>query len=414
MTMSSTPDDIRAAADVLRAGGLVAFPTETVYGLGADAANTLAVERIFAVKGRPSGHPLIVHIESAEQMTRWAREVPPAAQCLAAAFWPGPMTLILKRAQGAGDAAAGGLDTIGLRVPSHPMARALLTAFGGGVAGPSANRFGRISPTTAAHVLEEFTVGVNPVPVAPAAESAAVGLEAVPPDARPRIDAVLDGGATEVGLESTIIELTRGAPVILRPGRISEEAVARALEAAGIVFEAGVASGAAPAAPGTLDSHYAPRAAMRLLPRRDFTDVLSRQRGQRIAVLALEVSVPRVPVAVTRILPASAMLYARGLYAALRDLDALGADLILVETPPSGPLWAAVNDRLRRAAHDHAIGSRAERHTQVWKGRKPGVVKAAEVGADADGPGLGESGPDGGLSATRSESADDTVDGQSD
>jgi L-threonylcarbamoyladenylate synthase len=310
--------------------------------------------------------------------------------------------LILKRAEGAGDAAAGGLDTIGLRVPSHAMARALLGAFGGGVAAPSANRFGRISPTTAAHVLEEFKVGVAPVEAAEGLPAGAVTL-----DARPAIDAVIDGGPTDVGLESTIVDLTRGAPVILRPGRISPEAIARALEEAGIVFDAGGVAGSAPAAPGTLDSHYAPRAAMRLMPRRDFTDVLSRQRGQRIAVLALEVSVPRVPVAVTRILPASSMLYARGLYAALRELDALGADLILVETPPTGPLWAAVNDRLRRAAHDHAIGSRADRHTQAWKGRKPGAGKAGETGADPEESGFNESGPDG-------MPADDAVDSRSD
>jgi L-threonylcarbamoyladenylate synthase len=407
-------EPVEAAALRLREGALVAFPTETVYGLGADAGNDAAVERIFVVKGRPAGHPLIVHVASAAQMGRWAREVPPAAQCLAETFWPGPLTLILKRREGVANAAAGGLDTIGLRVPSHPVAQALLTAFGGGIAAPSANRFGRISPTTAEHVRAEFRIADEEGPAiediaAAAAASATDGTArevasaetgavatpvpstavSTPVTTRPTIDMLLDGGATEVGIESTIVDLTRGAPVILRPGRISEDAIRRALDAAGIEFEAAEgAPAAAPAAPGTLESHYAPRAALRIMPRRDFTDILARYRSQRIAVLALEVSVPRVPVQVTRILPASANLYARGLYAALRELDALGADIILVEAPPAGGHWTAVNDRLRRAAHDQPLGSRAERHSQPWKGRKP-PAKATEA-TEAPGEGGGD------------------------
>ena len=370
MSADDAVEAIERAARILREGGLVAFPTETVYGLGADASNDQAVARVFAAKGRPSGHPLIVHIAAAEQMGHWARDIPPAAWCLAKAFWPGPLTLILKRLPGVGEAAAGGQDTIGLRVPSHPMAQALLEVFGRGIAAPSANRFGRISPTQAAHVLADFRLKGEPV---------LVGTEALA-----EIDAVLDGGASDVGIESTIVDLTRGLPVILRPGRVAGELVRRALADAGIEPDDDVAGlGDAPAAPGTLASHYAPRAAMKLIGRQEFASEITRHRGQRVAVLALEVSVPRVPASVTRILPASAMLYARGLYASLRELDALGADLILVETPPLGGHWPAVHDRLNRAAHEHASGSRAERHASAWKGRKP-VTAAGPVAASAD------------------------------
>ena len=304
-------------------------------------------------------------------MGHWARDIPPAAWCLAKAFWPGPLTLILKRLPGVGEAAAGGQDTIGVRVPSHPMAQALLKVFGRGIAAPSANRFGRISPTQAAHVLADFRLKGDP--------------EQAGGEPLPEIDALLDGGPCEVGIESTIVDLTRGTPVILRPGRVAEELVRRALADAGIADENGASEldGVAPAASGTLASHYAPRAAMKLIRRQDFTSEITRHRGQRVAVLALEVSVPRVPASVTRILPASAMLYARGLYASLRELDALGADLILVETPPLGGHWPAVHDRLNRAAHEHASGSRAERHASAWKGRKP-VTPAGPVAASAD------------------------------
>lgn len=182
------------AVRILRAGGLVAFPTETVYGLGAHAANPAAVRRIFAAKGRPADHPLIVHLAHEEQVSRWAREFPPQARRLAQAFWPGPLTLILKRAAHVIDEVTGGQDTVGLRIPSHPMARALLTAFGDGVAAPSANRFGRISPTTAAHVQEEL---------------------------QGKVDMILDGGPCPVGIESTIVDLSSGKAVLLRPGHVS-------------------------------------------------------------------------------------------------------------------------------------------------------------------------------------------------
>lgn len=199
---SATDADIAAAAARLRAGELVALPTETVHGLGADAMNPAAVRRIFEAKGRPADHPLIVHLPDAEQMTQWARDIPREAIALAQAFWPGPLTLILKREDDVPLEVTGGQDTVGLRVPGHPLALKLLRAFGGGVAAPSANRFGRISPTTAQHVRDEFhdTLG----------------------DAL----TVLDGGPCEVGIESTILDLSGEAPRILRPGAISAEQIA--------------------------------------------------------------------------------------------------------------------------------------------------------------------------------------------
>src|SRR4249919_832993 len=192
--MSLVPDsEIARAAAILRAGGLVAFPTETVYGLGADASSPAALGRMFAAKGRPSDHPVIVHLQAGEDLTHWARNIPVVAQQLADHFWPGPLTLVLRRAAGVLDAVTGGQETVGLRTPSHPIAQRLLKAFGGGIAAPSANRFGRVSPTTAQHVRDELG------------------------DA---LDLILDGGPCEVGIESTIVDLSTGTPVLLRPGRI--------------------------------------------------------------------------------------------------------------------------------------------------------------------------------------------------
>ena len=222
-----SPAAIARAADRLRAGMLVAFPTETVYGLGADAGNPEAVRRIFAAKGRPADHPVIVHLHDAAQMADWARAVPEAAQKLAAAFWPGPLTLILPRASHVADVVTGGQDSVGLRVPSHPVARALLAAFGGGIAAPSANRFGRISPTTAQHVADDL--------------GDAVAM-------------ILDGGACAVGIESTIVAFTGDQPVLLRPGGIGVAALSRALGRPLARRRCG-----APRASGTLASHYAPR-----------------------------------------------------------------------------------------------------------------------------------------------------------
>jgi L-threonylcarbamoyladenylate synthase len=306
---------IRRAAQILRAGGLVAFPTETVYGLGADASSAAAVARLYAVKRRPLDHPVIVHFADAAGAFAWAREVPDAARRLAARFWPGPLTLILKRAPRVGDFVTGGQATVGLRVPSHPVAQALLAAFGGGVAAPSANLFGRVSPTTAAHVRADLGDAV---------------------------DFVLEGGASEVGIESTIVDLSGDVAALLRPGHIG----AREIEA--VIGRALVAQRrGAPRHPGGLERHYAPRTPARLVPAYALDPEIVR-RGGRAAVLAFS----RPDERATRWLrmPRDPAAYARRLYGALRELDAAACEAILIEAPPETPDWAAVLDRLRRAA----------------------------------------------------------------
>lgn len=316
----ATADAIGHAVAVLRAGGLVAFPTETVYGLGADAANPDAVRKVFAAKGRPHDHPLIVHIASAAQLGEWARDVPPAAYALAQKFWPGPLTLILKRAPGVSDCVTGGQDTVALRVPAHAVAQALLRAFGGGLVGPSANRFGHVSATTAAHVLHEFGDAV---------------------------DCVLDGGACEVGIESTIVDLSGAQPALLRPGHIGAADIEAALGQALAAPDA-----QSPRAPGTLAKHYAPRTPV-MLVEADVIDELARslaRQGQRVAVLARAALRPLLEQLVWIAAPASAGDYAHDLYANLRRLDEAGCDVMLVEAPPLAPAWAAVRDRLQRAA----------------------------------------------------------------
>ena len=308
--------DIAAAADVLRAGGLVAFPTETVYGLGADASRDDAAAKIFAVKGRPRAHPLIVHI--AGEIGDWAREVPDAARRLVAAAWPGPLTVILKRGPQVALATTGGADTVGLRMPAHPMALALLRAFGGGVAAPSANRFGHVSPTTADHVVADLGDDV---------------------------DYVLDGGKCDVGVESTIVDLSRGQPVLLRAGGMPREAI----EA--IVGPLAAADAAAPAAPGMLASHYAPRAEV-IAVEPDDVPAAVRAASGKVAVLAPAAAFARWPAlpALAYRLPDDLPGMARGLYAALRDLDAAGVDVVIAALPPAAGLGEAVGDRLRRAA----------------------------------------------------------------
>ena len=315
----ATPAAIARAVAYLRAGELVAFPTETVYGLGADAGNLKAVQRIFAAKGRPADHPLIVHLPEASHVPRWARESPDGARALADAFWPGPLTLILPRTDRASDFVTGGEDSVGLRVPSHPVARELLAAFGAGVAAPSANRFGRISPTTAAHVAGDLGEAVS---------------------------LILDGGACAVGIESTIVAFVAGEPVLLRPGGVPvadlERVLRRPLAASG---------GRAPRASGTLPSHYAPRTPATLLP----PDVLRAEivqledRDEDVAVLARTVARPADFTDVWLQAPAGAAAYAHDLYANLRALDAANADVILIEAVPGGDDWLAVRDRLARA-----------------------------------------------------------------
>ena len=316
-------NDIQRAVQLLRQGELVALPTETVYGLGADALNPAAVAKIFAAKGRPSDHPLIVHLADASQIMTWAREIPKDAIALARAFWPGPLTLILKKDEGVPDLVTGGQDTVGLRVPNHPVALELLRAFGSGVAAPSANRFGRISPTTAAHVHQELGS---------------------------RVALILDGGACAVGLESTIVDLSRGVPVILRPGAIGVDDIARVLgrrprlrgEVDGAAEE-----GATPRVSGALAAHYAPRTPLELVA----IDALAAQSRPGDAVLARCAAPAGLADGVAWVqAPADPAGYGHDLYARLRSLDESGAVRILVEAPPATPEWAAVADRLGRAA----------------------------------------------------------------
>jgi len=338
MTVSQMSIDqvaIETAARALEGGALVAFPTETVYGLGADAANPAAVAAIYAAKGRPQDHPVIVHVAPGAPLSDWAADIPVEAEQLAAAFWPGPLTMILKRAPGVPAAVSGGQDTIGLRCPAHPVAIALLQAFKqgrGGLAAPSANKFGHVSPTTAQHVRDEFGVDGG-------------------------VAMVLDGGASEVGIESTIVDLSRLAthgPVLLRPGHIGVEAIAAVIGRPPATPAAPDSS--APRASGTLDSHYAPRTPVALVAGAQLQVTLARLQGagRKVALIhysdpSAEAGAPAAHAALR--LAATPGAYAQGLYAALRGLDASGADLIVVETPPQEALWLGVNDRLRRAAH---------------------------------------------------------------
>lgn len=305
--------EVDAAVAALRRGEVIGLPTETVYGLAGAARDARAVARIFALKGRPADHPLIVHLAAAAQIGDWAREVPETARRLAARFWPGPLTLILKRRPEVLDLVTGGQDTVGLRVPAHPLAQALLTAFGDGVAAPSANRFGHISPTTAAHVREEFGT---------------------------QVPLVLDGGPCTIGLESTIVDLSGPTPRVLRPGLLGLATLAEALGAAPAD---GADGSAAPRVSGTLDSHYAPRARTELVDRSTLQQHAGAPGQQLLALGTLPLG------AVGLALPADARAYGAALYAALRTLDALQPLRILVEVVPDTPDWWAVRDRLRRA-----------------------------------------------------------------
>lgn len=322
-------DAIRSAARLLEAGKLVGLPTETVYGLAADAGNADAVAAIFAAKGRPSNHPVIVHVARDADLSRWAADVPPEAEKLIAAFWPGPLTLILKRAPQVPAAVTGGQDSVGLRCPAHPVAQALLKEFRqgqGGLAAPSANRFGRVSPTTAQHVIDEFGApGEGP------------------------LAAVLDGGQCDVGIESTIVDLTRLdtiGPALLRPGQISAEQIARVLG----VSPASPDS-AAPRVSGSLESHYAPVTPVVLVDGIELRALAQRLKAAGKAVVAMRHSADAGGL-FSLSLPADPEGYAHALYAGLRELDGKGAAFILVERPPAGDDWQGVNDRLRRAAFD--------------------------------------------------------------
>jgi len=315
-------NDVAAAADRLRAGELVAFPTETVYGLGADARNPAALAKIFAAKGRPADHPLIVHLPAASHLERWAVAIPETAFKLTAAFWPGPLTLILKRHPAVPDLVTGGQDTVGLRMPHHPLALALLHEFGSGIAAPSANRFGRISPTTAQHVREELGTAVA---------------------------MVLDGGPCAVGIESTILDLAAATPRILRPGAIGAAAIGRVLGAE-IADHAGGEN--TPRVSGSLAAHYAPRTPLRLIAADELAAAVQHAltAGRRVAVLAPMAASLCHANLLWRIISADFSRFAHDLYASLRELDAAQCDLILVASPPATEPWRAVNDRLQRAA----------------------------------------------------------------
>lgn len=330
---ANDPAAIEAAAGRLAAASLVGMPTETVYGLAANADNANAVQRIFAAKGRPSDHPLIVHLAPGIGEQGWragvdhyARDVPLFALALMKAFWPGPLTLIVPRRPDVAAVAAGGQSSVGLRCPAHPVAQALLTAAAAhgvsGVAAPSANRFGRVSPTTARHVAEEFS---------------ALGDDEL---------LILDGGACPVGIESTIVDCSRGAPVLLRPGMVTQAQ----LEAA-CGQPVRERDEAAPRASGTLASHYAPRAKVRLMdakPLQTALDVLGAD-AKHIAVYARSPMKAHRNASVRR-MPMDAAAAAQELFAVLRELDATGVRLIWVETPPASPEWDGVRDRLERAA----------------------------------------------------------------
>ena len=320
------PAAIAQAAQRIRSGELVAFPTETVYGLGADACSDTAVAKIFAAKGRPADHPLIVHVASSAQVADFASSVPPFAQRLMAAFWPGPLTVILPRSAGVAAAAAGGQSSIGLRCPAHPVALAFLNAclkLGvSGVAGPSANRFGRVSPTTAAHVASEFADDLM----------------------------VLDGGPCAVGIESSIVDCTRSQPVLLRPGVLTRAALASACGQP-VLMPDELAS-AAPRASGTLESHYAPNAVVRLMEAKAIQTALDLLGADaaHIAVYARTIVRIRSDRVLYRRMPDDALATAQQLFAVLRDFDAQGVKLIWIENPPDTPEWDGVQDRLGRAA----------------------------------------------------------------
>lgn len=327
------------AARRLSEGRLVAFPTETVYGLGADAENVEAVARIYAAKGRPANHPVIVHVSPEADLEYWARFIPAQALALMDVFWPGPLTLILPRAAHVPAMVSGGQDSVGLRCPSHPVAQALLRAFSalkpngqGGVAGPSANKFGQVSPTRAEHVRSEFA------------------------DMGPEDLFVLEGGASEVGIESTIVDVSRIAqgvgPVLLRPGHISAAQIAEVLGES-----VGGADAAAPRVSGSLKAHYAPRTPLVLLDGAQLRGRLSSvhdvlDEGARLAVVAFAVPAGLGDLAGVDWYeaPAHPDAYARELYALLRQLDRKGYGQIWMERPPVDPAWQAVNDRVGRAA----------------------------------------------------------------
>lgn len=330
MSLYTIPDnEIQAAAALLRAGETVAFPTETVYGLGADATNPRAVRKIFEIKGRPIYHPLIVHIAAASQLPVWTQKIPDAAWRLATAFWPGPLTLILQRSSQVPNEVTGGQDTVGLRVPDHPIATALLRAFGGGIAAPSANRFGQVSPTTAQHVHDKLGS---------------------------KVSMLLDGGPCRIGVESTIVSLTDEEAVLLRPGGLSIEAIEDTLNKKILLAQA-----AAPKVrvSGMLDSHYAPTTPIEIHPTEKLWHRAHQlaKLGYKVAVLKLSDDNKCINSDEIKIfqMPLLANEYGRNFYATLHHIDHANFDRLLAEAPPTTHEWVALHDRMRRAAHSGAL-----------------------------------------------------------
>ena len=321
MVMARLPqDEIDRAVEALRDGEVVAFPTETVYGLGADAQNPDAVRKVFELKGRPATHPLIVHLDHPRLLERWALNVPPAAQALAERFWPGPLTLVLRRAPAVDLAITGGQDTVAVRVPGHPVAQQLLRAFGSGIAAPSANRYGRISPTRAEHVRDEFGDAVK---------------------------VILDGGDCKIGLESTIVSCVDAVPRVLRPGSITVSQLRAVVPG---LMDGAAATG--PRVPGSDAKHYAPSMPLSIVTSGKLEEVVAQLTSEHERVAVLATRPPRVANRFMTWINAGrrADVYGRDLYVNLRTLDKSGAREILVEEVPPGEPWDAVRDRLRRAA----------------------------------------------------------------
>jgi L-threonylcarbamoyladenylate synthase len=317
-----TPAALDKAIALLQEGGLVALPTETVYGLGADASNIKALKRLYSVKGRPGNHPVIVHLAHQEQLTDWAKDIPEEAWQLAQAFWPGPLTLILPRSERVPDEVTGRQETVGLRIPNHPVARALLEKFGGGIAAPSANRFGRVSPTTAEHVLTDLGQDV---------------------------DLILNGGACTVGVESTIVAFSNNKPVILRPGMITAEQIEAVLKQSPLSSTA-----VSVRASGTLASHYAPHTPVTLLAHDALITLVQNYPSSSEPIGVLAPPVPSLQTSSSIQWQAASLqshTYAQELYANLRLLDQSNLSHIYIETVPNAPEWLAVSDRLKRAAH---------------------------------------------------------------
>lgn len=316
----ATQSEIEAAVEALRAGELVAFPTETVYGLGANAQNPAALRKIFEAKGRPVHHPLIVHLDSARYLHRWTHKLPPTAEKLAARFWPGPLTLVLPKAGHVLDGITGGQGTVAIRVPGHPMAQQLLNAFGGGIAAPSANRYGHLSPTRAEHVRDELGDAVK---------------------------IVLDGGECQVGVESTIVSCAEEPVRLLRPGAIT---LSQLRSVVGDVLVG--ADATAPRVPGSMQSHYAPTTPLEIVPG-DGLEVFAgalNDQGGRVAVLAMRLPLKTLPLVTWINAGRKPQTYAHDLYANLRTLDKAGCARILVQEVPGDERWDAVRDRLQKAA----------------------------------------------------------------